>query len=70
MQNNIIKTKVPISQLRVGDTVEINNELLTVNKGDIKQDSFMGVSFRGDSSQNTITKIQFKVLTNKGIILR
>lgn len=68
--SNIIKSQISLSSLRAGMTVEYRNEILTVCKNDIKYDSFMGYSFRGDASKKHITLIQFAVPTNKGIILR
>ncbi len=67
---NIVKSEINICDLSQGDTVLYNNEILTVSKKDIKFDSFMGYSFRGDASSKTITKICFAVPTNKGLILR
>ena len=67
---NIVKTTIHLSNLNNGDTVEYKNELLTVSKKDINRCSFFGYSFRGDASKQTITKIQFAVPTNNGIILR
>lgn len=67
---NIVRTQINLSDLSAGNTVEYKDEILTVSKNDIKYDSFMGYSFRGDASKQQITKIQFKVPTNKGIILR
>lgn len=67
---NLVKTQINLSDLTQGMTVEYKGELLTVSKNDIKQNSFFGYSFRGDSSSQKITMIQFKVQTNKGTILR
>ena len=67
---NLVKTTTNISNLRVGDTVEYNNELITVSKNDVKYNSFMGYSFRGDASKKIITKVQFAVPTAFGIVLR
>ncbi len=67
---NLIKTEIHLSQLKQGDTVEYNSEILTVSKKDIRYCGFMGYSFRGNASKKTITKIQFAVPTNKGIVLR
>lgn len=69
-QSNIIRTQKPINLLRVGDTVEYRGELLTVGKNDVKYDSFMGYSFRGDASKKLITFIQFAVPTLGGEKLR
>jgi len=51
-------------------TVLYKNELLTVSKNDVKFNELFGYSFRGDCSSQKIIKIQFRVPTNKGIILR
>ena len=68
---NIVKTKVNLSTIKVGDTVEYKGEILTVGKNCIRYCSFMGYSFRGDASSKTITLIQFKVPTIKsGMVLR
>lgn len=64
---NIKQTIINLCDLKQGDTVLYNNEMLTVSKKDIKYDSFMGHSFRGDASKKTITKIEFIVPTNNGV---
>lgn len=68
--DNIVRTQVHKSELRWGDTVEIDGQLLTVGKFDVKYDSFMGYSLWGDASRKTVTRVQFAVPTNKGIVLR
>ncbi len=68
-QSNIVRTAIPVSELEPGMTVEYEGEILTVNKNDIKK-SFMGYSFRGDASKKTITRIQYKVPTANGFVLR
>ena len=67
---NLVKTKINISDLQVGMTVELNNELITVGRNDIKRNEFFGVSFRGDASKKTITRVQFAVPTAFGIQIR
>ena len=69
VMNNLIKTQILVSLLRVGDTVELNNQLLTVGKNDVKK-GFLGYAFRGDASKRYITRVQFKVPTNNGIKYR
>jgi len=67
--SNIVRTTIPISELKPGMTVEYDGEILTVGKNDLKS-GFMGNSFRGDASKKTITRIQYKVPTAKGVELR
>lgn len=64
---NIKQTIINLCDLNQGDTVLYNNEMLTVSKNDVKYNSFMGYSFRGDASKKTITRIQFIVPTNNGV---
>lgn len=66
---NLLKTKINISELQIGMTVEFNNELITVGKNDLYKNEF-GFAFKGDSSQKKITRIQFIVPTALGIIFR
>ena len=67
---NIVKTTVHLSQIRQGDTVEYQGQLYTVSGPDVPKYGFMGYSFRGDASKQTITKVQFAVPTSSGIELR
>lgn len=67
--DNIVKTEILVENLTVGMTVEYRGEMLTVGKNDVSN-GFMGYAFRGDASSKTITRIQFKVPTNKGFSLR
>lgn len=68
---NIVRSTISVSELRTGMTVEYENKILTVGSKDVKYDSFMGYSFRGDASKRTITLIQFAVPTLKaGVVLR
>jgi hypothetical protein len=70
MSNLVLKT-VKISELKQGDTVLLNDILQTVSGKCIKFNSFFNrYSFQGDCSKLTITKVQFAVHTNKGLILR
>ena len=39
----------PISQIRVGDTVEIDGRLRTVSGTDLRRGGFMGTTLFGDS---------------------
>jgi hypothetical protein len=68
--SNIIKSKIHISALRQGMTVEVNGSLMTVSKKHIKYCPFMGYSLCGDASKKFITLIQFLVPTNNGNSLR
>ena len=68
-QSNIVRTKIPISELEPGMTVEYNGEIITVGKRDLSN-GFMGAAFRGDASKKTITRIQYKVPTAHGTVLR
>lgn len=58
---NLIRTQIPISQLKQGMTVEYRGKLLTVSKNDVKYNSLFGYSFRGDGSKQEIVQIQFSV---------
>lgn len=62
------KVIINIKDIKHGDTVIINNILLTVGKKDIKHGGFMGSSLFGDSSKRQITKCLFIVPTNKETI--
>lgn len=68
--DNIIETKIHLSELEQGMTVKYKGELVTVSKKHIKYDPFFGYTFMGDSSNQYITKVQFVVPTLKGIQLR
>ena len=68
--SNLIKTEIPLSEVRQGMTVEHNGSLVTVGKNCLKYDELMGYSFRGDSSMRKITQVQFKVPTLRGFQLR
>lgn len=52
-------TKAHISTIRVGDTLLINNQEITLGKKDIKQCAFMGTSILGDSSTRMLTVVLF-----------
>lgn len=66
---NQVKTKIRISELEVGMTVEYKGQLLTIGKNDVFKNEF-GLSFRGDSSIKEITRVQFAVPTAFGVVLR
>ena len=46
--NNTIQN-AHISTINIGDTVEHNNEIVTVGKNNIKYSEFMGITLFGDS---------------------
>ncbi len=50
-----------ISNIKCGDVVEINGIDYTVGKKDIKYDSFMGYTLRGDSYRNGTDPVRLKV---------
>ena len=57
----IIKKIVQASELRHGDTVEVENKLETVSRANIKPDAFFGGTYKGAAYPRGITKIIFKV---------
>jgi hypothetical protein len=67
--SNIVRTRIKISELEHGMTVEFNGEILTVSRKDIKKNEH-GLSYRGDSRQKEITRIQYLVPTAFGTVLR
>jgi hypothetical protein len=64
--SNIIRNVVTISSLRIGDTVEVEGELITVSKRNFFYDKFMGYCFNGSSYPKEVTKVIFKVPLGKG----
>jgi riboflavin synthase alpha subunit len=69
IMENQVRTTINISDLQVGMTVLHNGVLLTVGKNDFNKNEH-GVSFRGDASSKTITRVQFLVPTLNGEVLR
>ena len=69
MADNIVRTQIPIADLKAGMTVEYDGEIRTVCKKDISY-GFMGHTYLGNASQKQITLIQFAVPTAFGIVLR
>ena len=67
---NLVRTKVCLSEIKIGMTIEYNMQLHTIGKNCIKFCEFMGYSFRGDASKKTITKVEFLVPTFVGNVLR
>ena len=66
---NLVKSKIKVSDLLVGMTVEHEGHLITVGKGDVSQ-GFCGWAFRGDASKKELTRVQFAVPTAFGTVLR
>lgn len=66
---NLVKTTIQISDLSTGMTVEHNGELKTVGNNSLTR-THHGVAFDGDASSKTITRVQFRVPTKNGIVLR
>ena len=66
---NLVKTKIKVSDLRVGMTVEHEGRLMTVGKGDVYK-GFCGWAFQGDASKKELTRVQFAVPTAFGTVLR
>lgn len=58
---SIIKTTIPVSSLKQGDTVEINGNEETVIPSYLKYCSFMGWTYKGSPFPSGITKINYKV---------
>ena len=65
--SNIIRKTVAVSDLRQGDTVEINGCTHTVTANRIKSDPFFGVTYEGAAYPQGITKITFVVPTAFGV---
>jgi len=68
--SNLVKTVINISDLEVGMTVEKDGELLTVSKNCVTHCELFGWGFRGDRSKQKITRVEFLVPTNKGVVRR
>ena len=68
--SNIIKTKVYKDSLKAGMTIEIDNELHTIGKKELRRCVYLGVLFRNRSYQKTYTRIQYVVPTNNGLSVR
>lgn len=58
--SNIIRVKRHIGNIKYGDTVEINNETVTVGKNDVRYDYFYGYSLFGASYPRTVNQVFFK----------
>ena len=67
--SNLVKTIINKSDLRIGMTVEVNGQLETVGRENIKN-TLHGVAFNGCAFPKQITRVQFKVPTMNGIVLR
>lgn len=49
---------VHISTIKQGDTIEHNNEIVTVGKSNIKNSEFMGITIFGDSYKLGYQKVK------------
>jgi hypothetical protein len=67
--NNLVKTTIQKSDLRIGMTVEWNGQLTTVGRENLKNTSH-GMAFNGCAFPKQIVMIQFAVQTIKGTVLR
>ncbi len=65
--SNLIKQIVTVSELKAGDTVEIDGELKTVSNTYLKHCPFMGYTLYGSTFHKGVTKVTFKVPTAFGI---
>lgn len=61
-----IRKTVKVSELKHGDTVEIDGNLKTVSREHIKHNELFGYTFQGDPYLLGITKVTFKVPTAFG----
>lgn len=61
----IIREVVDVADLTVGDTVEVNGKMETVNRNHLTI-GFTGNCYKGDPFHNGITKVTFKVPTAYG----
>ena len=59
-----VETSCNIADIRPGDVVRHDGEIVTVSKNDIKSCPFMGVTFRGDSYRGGYKKIVKLVYVN------
>jgi|GEM_PF-2470683 len=66
---NLVKTIIQKSDLKIGMTVELNGQLMTVGKENLKT-TLHGMAFNGSSFPKEIVMVQFAVPTKKGIVLR
>lgn len=58
------KTCIHINDICVGDTVEHNGQILTVNSSSIKENGFMGRTLFGDSyllGHQLVVKIEYQI---------
>ncbi len=66
---NLVKTTFQISDLQTGMTVEVDGKLRTVGNNSLSKTDH-GIAFEGDASSKTIIRVQFRVPTANGIVLR
>ena len=62
--------EVHISEIVVGDTVEINGVFHTVGRKDLRFDPFMGLSLRGDCYKLGLESVRKVTLTHINVPLR
>lgn len=60
-QTVVIREIVDVDNIRHGNTVEIDGEMITVSRNDISRCQLMGTTIRGQQFRKGITKIIFKV---------
>lgn len=63
---NFYRKIVNVSELKNGDTVEINGKIETLSSRYLKNCPFLGVTYKGDTFRSGITKIIFVVPTANG----
>lgn len=56
--NQKLNEMVSITELRHGDVVEHHGDVVTVSENDFKNNSFFGLTFRGDSYNLGYKKIK------------
>lgn len=56
-----IKQNVKVSDLRNGDTIELDGKLETVSRSYIKNNELFGYTYKGDPFLNGVTRVVFRV---------
>ena len=64
---NFTRETVLVTDLKHGDTVEVDGGLETVSKTHLKHCNFIGNTYKGNTFRNGITKIIFIVQTSDGV---
>ena len=72
---NLLRETVHASEIKAGDTIEIQGVLHTVCGNNIKKCSFMGTSIFGmtyfpETGYQKVTRVKFIVPTNNGVVYR